>query len=128
MERFGLLVRGNSMNRLYPEGTIVLVIRFGDLGRDPAPGERVVVVRRDRKTGEFEATLKEYDRDAQGRHILWPRSADPEFQSPIVLSGQIPLPLGEEALPAAVSAGNLHDAGDPDIMITALVVGSYRPE
>ncbi|MEJ0017497.1 MAG: S24 family peptidase [Acetobacteraceae bacterium] len=126
--RFGLLVRGSSMDKLYPEGTIVVVIPLGDLGRTPNDGERVVVLRRDRKTGEYEATLKEFGKDQRGRILLWPRSSDPEFQSPIILGGQVPISFGDEPMPASAIAGNLHDAGEPDIMITALVVGSYRPE
>lgn len=128
IERFGLVVCGASMDRLYPEGTIVLVVKFGDLMRTPNPGERVVVLRRDRRNGEYEATLKEFDIDARGRAVLWPRSNDPEFQSPIILGGQIPLSFGDEPMPAVAAAGSLHDAGDPDVMVAALVVGSYRPE
>jgi len=127
MERFGLVVRGTSMDRLYPEGTIVLAVRFGDLGRTPNPGERVVVLRRDRR-GEFEATLKEFDVDVRGRILLWPRSSDPEFQSPIILGGQIPMSFGDEVMPTTAMAGNLHEVGSSDVMIAALVVGSYREE
>lgn len=127
-ERFGLVVRGTSMDRLYPEGTIVLAVKFGDLARTPKPGERVVVLRRDRRTGDYEATLKEYDLDDKGRHILWPRSNDPEFQSPIILGGQIPIIFGDEPVPESVSAGQMDATSAPDVMITALVVGSYRPE
>lgn len=119
LDRFGLLVRGNSMDQLYPDGTIVLAIRFEDLGRLPRVGERVVVLRRSLRTGELEATLKEYGVDRQGRHILWPRSTDPEFQTPIVLSGE--LPIGRPADMAETSDGM-------ELTISALVVGSYRPE
>lgn len=128
MPRFGLLVRGNSMNKLYPEGTIVMVIRLNDLAREPKPGERVVVLRRDQTTGEFEATLKEYDIDAQGRRLLWPRSYDPEFQVPIILAGPALTPLNANTVPSVAHAGTLHDAGEPDVIVTAVVVGSYRPE
>lgn len=129
IERFGLEVRGNSMNLLYPEGTIVLVVRFNDIGRKPNPGERVVVLRRS-KTGGYEATLKEYQRDERGRHILWPRSTDPEFQAPFVLGGaELPVSGGYEPIPAEASAGDLpHAAGEPDIIVTGLIVGSFRRE
>lgn len=128
IERFGLIVRGTSMDRLYPDGTIILAVRFADLGRGPSSGERVVVLRRDKQSGEYEATLKEYVVDGSGRHVLWPRSSDPEFQTPIVLAGPLSEVTGDEVIPAVASAGNLHDSGEPDVMIAALVVGSYRPE
>jgi len=130
IERFGLEVRGNSMDQIYPEGTIVLVVRFGDIARGPKPGERVVALQRSPETSEYEATLKEYQLDAQGRHILWPRSSDPAFQTPFVLmSPQLPVSDGYEPLPAEVFAGDLqHAAGAPDIMVAALVVGSFRRE
>lgn len=129
IERFGLEVRGTSMDRMYPEGTIVIVVRFGDIARKPKPGERVVVLRRS-PTGEYEATLKEYQLDDRGRHILWPRSTDPEFQTPFILSeGEPPVSQDYEPLPRNISAGDLgHAAGEPDIVIAALVVGSFRRE
>lgn len=126
---FGLQVRGSSMDRYYPEGTIVLAISFFDVGRPPQPGERVVVLRRS-PTGEFEATLKEYETDRQGRHLLWPRSTDPEFQAPIILpADQLPISLDNAEMPVAspVAAFN-HDAGIDDLLVAALVIGSYRRE
>lgn len=130
IERFGLEVRGTSMDRLYPEGTIVMAVRFGDIARGPKAGERVVVLRRSQETGEYEATLKEYQVDERGRHILWPRSTDPEFQSPFILSSdELPVSQGYEPLPPIAFAGELaHSAAEPDIMVSALVVGSYRRE
>jgi SOS-response transcriptional repressor LexA len=130
VERFGLEVRGTSMDRVYPAGTIVMVVRFGDIGRTPRSGERVVVLRRSPDSDDYEATLKEYQNDEQGRHILWPRSDDPEFQTPFILSsGDLPVSGGYEPLPARASAGDFsHAAGAPDITVSALVVGSYRRE
>lgn len=115
--RFGLVVRGDSMNRLYPDGTITECVRFGDLARLPKQGERVVVLRRSNEG--FEATLKEYEHDSNGRHILWPRSYNPEFQSPIILEGE---------LPVNGNGWDHHAAGEPDLVISALVIGSYRKE
>jgi transcriptional regulator with XRE-family HTH domain len=129
IDRFGLLVCGNSMDRLYPAGTVVIGVRFSDLAREPKPGERVVVMRRSRLTGEYEATLKEYEIDAQGRHILWPRSSDPEFQAPIVLNGPAPLADSTNKIPImAAKSDPAGSAGDADIAIVALIVGSYRTE
>lgn len=130
VERFGLEVRGDSMDLVYPEGTILLVVRFGDIARHPEPGEKVIVLRRSLEMEGYEATLKEYQIDAQGRHILWPRSTNPEFQTPYILgSKQLPVSQNYEPLPQDVFAGDLgHAAGEPDIMVVALVVGSFRRE
>lgn len=104
--RFGLRVDGESMNLVYPAGTILdCIATYGS--RDVNPGQRVVVVRR-RVCGDVEATVKEYTRDSSGAEWLLPRSTHPDFQAPI-------------------SVGN----ADPDIeeiAIIGIVVGSYRPE
>lgn len=128
--RFGLEVRGRSMDRLYPDGTIVIVVRYGDLGRLPRAGEKIVVLRRSRKSDEYEATLKEYEIDAEGRHILWPRSTDPDFQAPFILpNGELPIAeVGIETTTHVSAGGFPADGGEPDVLIVGLVVGSYRPE
>lgn len=41
----GLVVRGPSMDEIYPHGSILAVVSFMDLGRDPRNGERVVALR-----------------------------------------------------------------------------------
>ena len=126
-ERFGLEVRGSSMDMHYPEGTVVMVVKFDSIARGPVPGEHVVVLRRERSSDEFEATLKEYQRDASGRHLLWPRSTDPEYQVPIVLAPDaLPLSDGSEGLPHVAASSDLHLAGEADLLISALVVGVYR--
>ena len=104
IQRFGLLVQGPSMDLVYPDGTILICVAFGDLGRSAKSGERVVCQRR-RGRGEYEMTVKEYIvRD--GQHWLVPRSTNPNFQSPVALE--------------------LSD--HEDLSVAALVVGSYRPE
>jgi transcriptional regulator with XRE-family HTH domain len=128
--RFGLLVRGNSMDRIYPHGTVVIVVRYQDLGRVPRTGDKVVVLRRSRDSGEFEATLKEYELDKQGRHVLWPRSTAPEFQTPIMLmEPTVPLADGDSPIPPTIFAEPEGDtSGETDLVISGLVIGSYKPE
>ena len=102
--RFGVVVRGSSMDIIYPDGTILICIALADLGRTAKSGERVICQRR-RHRDEFEITVKEYViRD--GSHWLVPHSTDPRFQSPIALD------------PRDVE----------ELSIAALVIGSYRPE
>lgn len=131
MRLFGLEVHGNSMNEYYPNGTVVFVIPYGDLGRTPTSGERVVVLRRERASDTFEATIKEYQQDDRGRHILWPRSRDPDFQTPIILSDDDlpPVSFGAWANPDWSTVSEMQPGGhEGNIMIVALVVGSYRRE
>lgn len=101
-----LEVRGPSMNEVYPPGSVIVVISFIDLGRDPRHGERVVALRL--RPGEFEATVKEFRIDSDGKARLWPRSTHPDFQAPILAE----------------------DVDDPEegLRIAYLVIGSYRPE
>lgn len=80
MEAF--IVRGESMNRIYPDGSIVYVVRLSVLGRAPFPGEKVVVVRTD-ADGTVEGSLKVYRTDDKGKPWLWPDSDDPRYQAPL---------------------------------------------
>jgi repressor LexA len=107
--QYGLRVRGPSMNELYPDGSVVVCVDLLELGRDPIPGERVVCLRRE--GDEFEATIKELQRDADGTYLLYPRSTDPNFRHPWRLT-----------------ASRDFGAETEDIRIVALVVGSYRAE
>lgn len=104
--RYGLMVKGQSMNQVYPEGTILDCVSIEQAG-EPKSGQRVIVERH-RVTGEVEATVKEYVVDDGGRVWLVPRSFSPEFQAPIAVSDP-----GE---------------GVAEVRVVALVVGSYRPE
>ncbi|MBM3096889.1 helix-turn-helix transcriptional regulator [Gluconobacter cerinus] len=118
VERFGLLVRGSSMNRVYPEGSIAIAVRTDCIGRMPRSGERVVVLKR----GEsgLEATIKKYEEAADGRRILWPESYDPAFQTPVIL---------DDVAQAISQDGHDADHGCAlDLEVIAIVVGSYRPE
>lgn len=102
--RFGLKVIGDSMDLLYPHGTIVeCVTLFGKA--EAAPGKRVVIVRQNENL-EYEATVKELvERDGQ----LWavPRSSNPAH-APINLNEPQP--------------------GIIETRIAAVVVASIRPE
>lgn len=120
MERFALEVRGTSMDRVYPEGSVVIAIKLADLGREPQSGEHVIVLCRAESSGSMEATIKKYQVDSAGRHILWPESNDPFHQTPVVLNDI-----------AQTRAGDGLDADHAcclDLEIYAVVIGSYRPE
>lgn len=105
--RFGLVVEGESMNAVYPPGTVLDCVSTIGTGATPRSGQRVVVVRK-RFDGEVEATVKEYIRDANGAEWLVPRSHNPAFQS-------------------AIAIGSRED-GIEETVIMAIVRGAYMPE
>lgn len=102
--RFGLRVVGDSMDMLYPPGTIVECVSvFGHA--EAVPGKRVIVLRQNDRH-EYEATVKELvEQDGQ----LWavPRSHNP---------AHLPINLSEP------------EPGIVETRIVAIVVASIRPE
>lgn len=104
----GFVVKGSSMDLIYPEGSIVFAIPTIANEIQPGAGDRVVVQRVD-KNGLFEVTLKELKLGRDGKLWLWPRSTDPNFQAPI----QLPEP---------------GDSQIAEVAITGLVVASFTLE
>ena len=102
--RFGLRVLGDSMNEIYPPGTIVECVSV--FGRAEAlPGKRVVVLRTN-DNNEVEATVKELVEQG-GALWLVPRSTNP-VHTPFRLDQMEP--------------------GIQEVRIAAVVVSSVRPE
>lgn len=102
--RFGLRVVGDSMDLIYPPGSIVeCVSLFGHA--EAAPGKRVIVVRTN-VDGDCEATVKEL---VEQDGALWavPRSSNPMH---------LPIKLDEP------------EPGIIETRIAAIVVASVRPE
>lgn len=101
----GFIVRGPSMNRLYPDGTLVFVAATIANGITPKNGQRVLVQRMD-KRGLVEATLKELVVNEDGSKWLWPRSTDPQHQAPILYG----------------------KTGEEEVTITGIVMASFVME
>lgn len=103
--RYGLITAGESMNQIYPLGTILdcVAVEYAD---ELKSGQRVIVERH-RADGDVEATVKEYVRSDDGSEWLVPRSSNPAF-----------LPI----------AANDPGEGITEVRVVAVVVGSYRPE
>jgi len=93
------VIRGNSMNMLYPSGSYVAVASTIANGITPRSGQKVLVSRRNRD-GLYEATIKEYVVDDHGTEWLWPRSTSPEHQAPV----------------------RVRDAGTEEVIITGVVI------
>jgi len=107
--RFGLRVDGHSMDQVFAPGTLLDCLSIFDLGIEPASGD-LVIVERQRADGMRELTVKEYQRDEDGRTWLLPRSTKPEFQAPI-----------EVGVPDA------DHEDDGYVQVIAFVIGSYQP-
>lgn len=105
-KRFGLRVVGDSMNEVYPTGSILECVMYD--GAEQIASGRRVVVQRTRLDGALETTVKELVRDPDGAEWLLPRSTNPSF---------LPFRADERDAPDITR-----------IEIIALVVGSYRPE
>lgn len=112
---FGLLVDGPSMNLVYPAGTVLICVSIYDYGKELRPGNKVVVYRHG-SNQTIEATVKEMQVDEQGQVWLWPRSSHPAHQQPL------PLPRWPDG-----NSDALESDGD-SIEVSAVVIGSYRPE
>lgn len=105
-KRFGLRVCGDSMNEIYPIGSVVECVQYN--GTDLIDSGRRVVVQRERIDGTLETTVKELVRTDDGVEWLRPRSTNPAF---LPFRGDRP-----------------DDPGIVRVEILAVVVGSYRPE
>ena len=79
-------VRGDSMNKIYPDGSIVYVAPIHAVDGWPKHGQVVMVMQH--KHGETEATLKEFVVDEKGGKWLWPRSDHPAHQAPVDYKGK----------------------------------------
>ena len=82
---YGLVVRGDSMNKDYPDGSIVFVTDIYEYKKRLVNGDHVICERVD-SGGLVEATVKELVFDEKGASWLWPRSTNPEHQQPIEVS------------------------------------------
>lgn len=92
IDLFALEVRGESMNRVFPPGTILICAGILDLP-DRKSGDPVIV-RRWNDSGDIEMTCKELRLEDDGSAWLWPRSTRPEFQQPIQITAPPP-PVAE---------------------------------
>lgn len=105
-ERFGLRVVGDSMNAVYPSGTVLDCVAFN--GEQQIANGRRVIVQRIRNGDETETTVKEYFRDNDGIEWLMPRSLNPQFQQSF--------------------RADLEEPGISQAQIIAIVVAAIIPE
>jgi hypothetical protein len=81
-------VRGESMNKVLPDGCLAHVVDAIALGYTPRHEDLVVVVRR-RAQGSFEErSIKQVALTPEGPQ-LWPRSYDPRWTEPLSLTNGV---------------------------------------
>lgn len=83
---YGAETRGPSMDKRYPEGTVLIFTDAIETHEDVKIGSRYIV-ERERPDGMREATVKTLWRDEAGKLWLLPESNDPRFQEPIPVEG-----------------------------------------
>ncbi|MBL4837006.1 MAG: XRE family transcriptional regulator [Kordiimonadaceae bacterium] len=113
----GLTVRGESMNLVFTEGTILYCTTLSDwldAGHKLETGTYVIAQRRS-GSNDFEATVKEYQEE-DGVSWLVGRSTHAKYQSAIKV-----------APTTAWLDAPVDDAGAPHASITAVVIGAYQP-
>ncbi len=81
------LLQGESMNRRYPDGAIIILSRITQKPGEIVEGRRYHV-RLTHADGLTEETIKTLARDAAGEYWLKPESDHPEFQEWISLDGK----------------------------------------
>lgn len=82
---FALGVRGNSMNRIFPEEkTTLICCDVADYPYNIENGD-YIIAQRISPDGKYEATVKRYTRIDDNTVILTPESTDTSFQ-PIVIT------------------------------------------
>lgn len=83
---YGAETRGPSMNRRYPEGTVIVFTHMIETQETVRVGSRYVV-EREGPDGLREATVKTLWKDEEESFWLLPDSDDPRHQQPIALNG-----------------------------------------
>lgn len=102
-------VRGDSMDREYPDGVFIHVVDAAAIGYAPRHEDHVVLTLYRNGRGLVERSVKEVVMSPTGIEF-WPRSHNPRWATPI-----IPAQLAQDT------------DGDIELEVAGLVLGSYRP-
>jgi transcriptional regulator with XRE-family HTH domain len=76
---FGVELRGDSMDKEYKAGTVLVCRKFDPTGELPPVGKHVIVRRRSPE-GLYETTVKSLETDDHGRGWLVPKSTNSEWE------------------------------------------------
>lgn len=104
---YALIVEGDSMDKEYKEGAYLYCVPIEIIGRKLTTDDHVIVERQ--HGGKYECTVKEIEFKRDGSVLLWPRSHNPDHQSPLIISDPTIANLSDHTI----------------IRVTALVIGSF---
>ncbi|QNT77593.1 helix-turn-helix domain-containing protein [Entomobacter blattae] len=119
INRYALLVMDESVNKIYPINSIIVLVDFADLSSAPSNGNYVSIIRRDHLTGKFEVSIKKLKLKKDGKIVLYSCSDDPNFEKPIILS--------HFSLEYTLTKQD-KNTSFPDLKIQGLVIGGFRIE
>lgn len=85
----GLMVRGESLNRIARERDVLICESIAGTGTEPRDGDLVIVERQREQEGLIEVTAKRL-KIVRNKKELWPESDDPRYQTAIKLSDKSP--------------------------------------
>lgn len=105
--QYGLIVKGNSMNRVFPAGVVLHCVDVIKADLEPLEDDIVIVQRTRAQAGQREVTAKRINR--RGKMIvLSPDSTEPQWR------------------PIEFDPKGGHD-GEEEVRVLALVIGRYTP-
>ena len=129
--RQGYFVKGDILNKLYRDGSIVITADLSALGRFPQTGDVVVVslIRERDGDAQIQILAMRYELEMGGGHVFRPETDNPELCSPIYL------PRDAASLQVSNNGqyryfdGDLKYGGDDVVLsVHGIVTGSYRLE
>ena len=82
---FALVVRGKSMNKLFPDGSVLMCLDVAKSGIQIMENDIAIVERRKEQDGLREVTAKRVRRNGNNLE-LWPESTEMQFQTPLIIN------------------------------------------
>lgn len=109
----GLKVKGDSMDKIFPEGTILLCVDVHDF-KDPLETGLFVIVQRRGEGDTWESTVKELVVEENGETFLVPHSTNPRHQAIVI------------AATDKWTDGDLPQGEAPDLYVSGVVVFDFQ--
>ncbi|CAI3960614.1 SOS-response transcriptional repressor LexA (RecA-mediated autopeptidase) (LexA) (PDB:1AY9) [Commensalibacter communis] len=111
------IINDDSMNLIYPKGSILITSPFEELQKMPENGDTVIVVKFDCIQRTYETTAKIVQFRENGQLYLWPKTDNPLLLAPTMLP-RLTLKYYNPMLSLS--------SEEPDVEIKSLVIGHYQ--